>query len=172
MLSMWPLGVPAEAALWPRLRGVAGQIAGVPNQSSTREAGYREAYAKAFPGLPPGVATGLVVAPYYDAVEAVVESLQKTGGALGEGRAGLRAALASLRLETPAGPVRLDANRQAVAPVQLMQLDGSAPGAPSFHPIRTIPAVDETLGGLLDRSDSPGPGNTGCRRAAPPPWAR
>ena len=70
---------------------------------------------------------------------------------LGADRGALRTALASLRLETPTGPVHLDGNRQAVVPATLVRLTGTKPGPASFEPVRRISAVDETLGGLLRR---------------------
>jgi branched-chain amino acid transport system substrate-binding protein len=175
LLSVWlypPYQLPEYASLWPRLRGVVGRIAGAPDPSSGGDVAYRKAFAAAFPGLPASVAGNLLVLPYYNAVEAVLQSFAQTGGETGKDRARLRSALASLRLATPEGPVRLDRNRQAIAPATLVRFDGTKPGLPSFHPVRRIHAVDETLGGLLKASVSPSPAKTECRRAAPPPWAR
>jgi branched-chain amino acid transport system substrate-binding protein len=175
LLSVWlypPAGLPGYASLWPRLRGVVARISGVPDPSSARDVAYRRAFATAFPGLPASVAANLLVLPYYNAVEAVVQSLAQTHGETGADRAGLRAALGSLRLATPGGPIRLDRNRQAIATATLVRFDGTAPGRASFHSVRRIPGVDETLGGLLAASDSPSPARNDCHRAAPPPWAR
>ncbi len=162
----------AYAGLWPQLRGVVGHLAGLPGQASPSDAAYRKAFAKAFPGLPPQVAGNFSVLPYYTAVDALVQSLEKTNGEAGEDRAQLRAALASLRLATPEGTVRLDHNRQAIVPATLDQFDGTATGSASFHPVRRIAAVDETLGGLLAPDVAPSFASPGCRRATPPPWAR
>ena len=175
LLNLWPYApdeLPAYSALWPHLRGVVAHLAGVPDPSLPSNAAYRTAFAKAFPGLPPQVAGNSPVLPYYTAVDALVQSLEKTNGEVGAGRARLRAALATLRLATPAGTVGLDRNRQAIAQSRLVQLDERAPGSPSFHTLRRIPAVDETLGGLLAPSAAPSPATSACRRAAPPPWAR
>jgi branched-chain amino acid transport system substrate-binding protein len=167
-----PDELPAYAGLWQRLRGVVGHVAGVPDRASRTDAAYRKAFAQAFPGLPPLVAGNFSVLPYYTAVDALVHALETTNGEVGADRARVRAALASLRLATPDGPVRLDRNRQAIGPATLVQIDGSVSGMPSFHTVRQIPAVDETLGGLLGPSAAPGPATSTCRRAAPPPWAR
>lgn len=175
LLSVWlytPAELPGYATLWPRLRGVVARISGVPDPSSAGDAAYRKAFAAAFPGLPSSVAGNLLVLPYYNAVEALVQALVQTHGDPGADRARLRSALASLRLATPAGPIRLDRNRQAIATATLVRFDGTKPGLPSFHAVRRIPAVDETLGGLLAASDSPSPAKSECRRATPPPWAR
>jgi branched-chain amino acid transport system substrate-binding protein len=151
---------------------VVARLSGVPDLSSSRDAAYRKAFAQAFPSLPPGVASNRDVQPYSTAVEALLQSLEKTRGQLGEGRARLRAALRSLQLDTPSGHVRLDRNRQAIVPVTLGRIEGSVQGAPSLRPVLSIPEVDQTLGGLLAPSVSPSPARTDCKRAAPPPWAR
>jgi branched-chain amino acid transport system substrate-binding protein len=175
LLGLWvypPLETADYAALWPDLHGVVARLRGVPDTTSARDAAYRKAFAQAFPSLPPGVASNLLVQPYYDAVEALLQSLEKTGGELGPGRAKLRAALAGLRLDSPTGTMHLDRNRQAVLPVTLGRIEGSAHGAPSLRPVRSIGEVDETLGGLLGPSVSPGPSAAGCKAGAPPRWAQ
>jgi branched-chain amino acid transport system substrate-binding protein len=175
LLGLWlypPLETADYAALWPDLRGVVARLRGVPDLTSARNTAYRKAFAQAFPSLPPGVASNLLVQPYYDAVEALLQSLEKTGGQLGAGRAKLRAALAALRLDTPSGTMRLDRNRQAVVRVTLGRIEGTVQGAPSIRPVRSIGEVDQTLGGLLAPSVSPGPVQTGCKPGAPPSWAQ
>jgi hypothetical protein len=148
------------------------RLSGVPDPSRPANTAYREAFARAFPGLPAGIASNLVVLPYYTAVEALLQALETTGGEPGTDRGRLRAALASLRLETPTGRVHVDGNRQAVVPATLVRLTGKNPGPPSFEPVLRIPAVDETLGGLFTARSSPAPRSSECSRATPPPWAR
>jgi branched-chain amino acid transport system substrate-binding protein len=175
LLGLWvypPDDEPAYAKLWPDLRGVVARLSGIPDPSRPANTAYREAFARAFPGLPAGLASNLVVLPYYTAVEALLQALESTGGEPGADRGRLRAALASLRLETPTGPVHLDKNRQAVVPATLVRLTGTKPGPASFEPVLRIPAVDETLGGLFTANSSPTPRSTECSRATPPPWAR
>lgn len=174
LLGLWvfpPFQERAYAALWPELHGVVARLAGVPDPARAENTAYRKAFASAFPGLPGGLASNPIVLPYYTAVEAVLQALESTGGDPGAERGRLRAALASLRLETPTGPVHLDANRQAVVPATLVRLTGTKPGAPSFQPVLRIPAVDQTVGGLFSPGSSP-TRSADCRRATPPPWAR
>ena len=175
LLGLWlfpPFDTADFASLWPHLRGVVARLSGVPDLSSSRDAAYRKAFARAFPSLPPGVASNRDVQPYSTAVEALLQSLEKTRGRLGEGRARLRAALRSLQLDTPSGHVRLDRNRQAIVPVTLGRIEGSVQGAPSLRPVLSIPEVDQTLGGLLAPSVAPSPAQTDCKRASLPPWAK
>src|SRR3954452_10900438 len=160
------------AALWPELRGVVARLSGVPDPSRPADTAYRKAFARAFPGLPAGLSSNPLVVPYYTAATALLAALESAHGDVGTDRSRLRTALASLRLETPTGPVHLDANRQAVTPATLVRLIGTKAGPASFEPVLRIPAVDETLGGLFTASSSPTARSNECARATPPPWAR
>jgi branched-chain amino acid transport system substrate-binding protein len=160
------------ATLWPELHGVVARLSGVPDPARAEDVAYRKAFASAFPGLPAGLASNPLVLPYYTATEALLQALESTDGELGADRRRLRTALASLRLETPTGPVHLDANRQAVVPVTVVRLTSTKPGPASFEPVLRIPAVDETLGGLLSASSAPTARSSECSRAPAPPWAR
>ena len=176
LLGLWmfpPLDTAPFASLWPDLRGVVARLSGVPNLSSPSDAAYRSAFAQAFPGLPPSVASNLDARPYSIAVEALLQSLEKTRGQIDEGRAGLRAALGSVKVDTPWGRMRLDRNRQAVVPVTLERIVGTTKGGgPSLRPVTRLGEVDQTLGGLFGPSDSPSPAQTDCNRATPPRWAK
>jgi ABC-type branched-subunit amino acid transport system substrate-binding protein len=176
LLGIWmfpPLDTAPFAALWPDLRGVVARLSGVPDLSSSSDAAYRKAFAQAFPGLPPSVASNLDAQPYSIAVEALLQSLEKTDGQVGEGRARLRAALDMARIDTPWGRMHLDRNRQAVVPVTLERIMGTTKGgSPSLRPVASIGEVDQTIGGLFGPSDSPSPAQTDCKRATPPPWAK
>jgi branched-chain amino acid transport system substrate-binding protein len=175
LLGLWiypPFQAEEFAGLWPRLRGVVARVQGVPDLSSARNTAYRRAFATAFPGLPASVASSLIVQSYYDAVDALLQALEKTRGDPGAKRGRLRAALDSLRLDSSSGPVRLDRNRQAVVPVTLGRIEGTTRGAPSLRPVARLGEVDQTLGGLLAPSFSPGRAVADCASAAPPAWAR
>jgi branched-chain amino acid transport system substrate-binding protein len=125
-------------------------------------------FARRFPGLPALTSPAefpLGIASY-DAMEATLEALE-----FGRGRQ-LRAALASLELQTPTGPIRLDKRRQAVAPNYLTRIDRRAGGRPVARVVRTVSGVEETFNGYFTPSTAP-PSHTSpeCRRAAPPRWA-
>jgi ABC-type branched-subunit amino acid transport system substrate-binding protein len=176
LLGLWmfpPLDTAPFAALWPDLRGVVARLDGVPDPSSASDVAYRKAFAQAFPGLPPSVASNLDARPYSTAVDALLQSLQKTHGQVGDGRARLRAALDSARSDTLWGRVHLDRNRQAVVPVTLERIMGTTTGgAPSLRPVTRLGEVDQTVGGLFSPGDSPSPAHAECKRATPPPWAK
>jgi branched-chain amino acid transport system substrate-binding protein len=131
---------------------------------------YVAAFAKAFPTLPAALALDPLAPPYRDGVEAALEALEHSDGSSG---AAFRTALSKLELESPFGTVRLDANRQAVAPNYLDQVVVNAQGKPSIKTLRVIPDVEQTFGGYFTQGGPP-PNRTSpaCRRATPPPWAR
>jgi branched-chain amino acid transport system substrate-binding protein len=104
---------------------------------------------------------------YYTATEALAQ-------ALGRSRAGgeaLRAALAGAAVDGPAGPIRLDRNRQAIVSTYLVRFD---PGSRSLLPtMQVVPNVEQSFGGYFDaRTPPPSLAQPGCHRATPPAWAR
>ena len=106
---------------------------------------------------------------FRDAVEAVLRGIERSDG---DARR-LPAALAQLRTDLLGGPVRLDGARQAVVTSQLVRIGIGRGGEPSLTPVRSIPDVDQSLGGLLDPAASPSERPAPCRRGqARPPWAR
>jgi DNA-binding beta-propeller fold protein YncE/ABC-type branched-subunit amino acid transport system substrate-binding protein len=108
--------------------------------------------------------------PYYNAMSAALEALDHVHGDLLGGERRFMAALARVRLQSPVGPIRLDATHRAIAPSYVWQLQGPHLVA---RIIRTIPNVDPTFGGYFRPTD-PAPGETtpACKRRTPPPWAR
>jgi branched-chain amino acid transport system substrate-binding protein len=148
------------------LRGVVGSSHADPD----RMRAFVRRHVRRFPGQGAAVAAGEAVTGYRNAVEALLQALERAGGDPSR----LRAALSRARLHLLAGTVRLDAHRQAVAPTTLVRI-GAPPtrgGAPVLHRVRTIAAVDQSLGGLLADGLRPADRPSGCRRGAtPPPWS-
>ncbi len=129
---------------------------------------YRAAAAEYFPGVTTTDAMQPFVVQNHDAVEAVMTALERTGGSVGTGGADLRQALGSLHVELVSGSVRLDANRAAVVSTSLVRLADIG----SATVIRTIPDVDQTLGGTLPASYEPSFGEQPCVAGAVATWAR
>ena len=129
---------------------------------------YVAAFAKAFPSFPAAAALNVLAVPYRDGVSAALEALERTDGATGMR---LLSALSHVVLDSPAGRVRLDANRQAVGP-NYLQAVTAGPGRP-IATMRVVPRVEQTFGGYFRPGDPP-PGRTSpaCRRHAPPAWSR
>jgi branched-chain amino acid transport system substrate-binding protein len=133
---------------------------------------FRDALEDAYPELAGSVATQDPTLSSYAAVEAVASALEATGGELGDGQSELRRALSSLELELPYGPVRLDANRQAVTRNSLERLQRGANGRAEARLLSHVDGVEQGFGGLFN-ADTPAPSWTepACERGAPPPWA-
>jgi hypothetical protein len=83
----------------------------------------------------------------------------------------LQAALAHLHADLLGGPVRLDRTRQGVVTSRVVRISQS--GEPTLTPVRSIPDVDQSIGGLIAPSASPSDRPAPCSRGhAPPPWAQ
>jgi branched-chain amino acid transport system substrate-binding protein len=140
-------------ALWLRLR---------------REFGQRFPGVLAPRSVPAEYPLGLA---YRNASEAVLEALERVGGDLSAGQRRFRMSLSRLRLETPTGVIRLDTNRQAVAPAYLTEVKVDGNGEPVLRTLRLVPNVEQTFNGYFRASTPPPSANSpACRRAKPPPW--
>jgi ABC-type branched-subunit amino acid transport system substrate-binding protein len=150
------------------LKANAGALDGVVAGSyldPVRRREYLRAFSRAFPGVKDSVADAWAVRGFRDGVEVVLRGIERSGG---DARR-LPAALAQLRTELLGGPVQLDGARQAVVTSRLVRIGRAG----TLTNVRSIPDVDQSLGGLLDPSASPSDRPTACRRGkAPPPWAR
>jgi branched-chain amino acid transport system substrate-binding protein len=131
--------------------------------------GYMETFDRAFPAIPAAFSLSPLAVPYRNGVEAVLIALERTQGETGEP---LMEALARLKLDTPAGRIRLDTDGQAVAPNFLTRV-ATTRGAPPFTTLQVIPDVEQTFRGYFKPSDPP-PSRTSpaCKKGKPPPWAR
>jgi branched-chain amino acid transport system substrate-binding protein len=156
----------------PRLQGtVAGGW--FPIEPTARSSAYVAEFARAFPALPPETALNPLAIPYRDGVEAALRALEHVGGDTGDDGEGLRQALTRLTLDSPAGRIRLDENRQAIAPVYLSRVDVTKSDGPRISTLRVLRDVEQTYGGYFEAGDPP-PSKTApaCKKGNPPPWAR
>jgi branched-chain amino acid transport system substrate-binding protein len=157
-------GVVADPGVVPAAKGVV--VGGIPAIQWTRpERAYARAFARAFPGIPAQAALNGTSLAYEVGVEAALEALALSHGASGRP---FQDALAALRLDTPAGRVRLDRDRQAIGPSYVSRV---TPGG--IRTVRVVPDVEQTFGGYFSPSDPP-PSETSprCVKRTPPPWAR
>ena len=157
----------------PALTGVVGASYSAPESSSPTMRAYLRDFAKAYPGTPPGESRDAVVMAYRNGVEAVLEAFEHAHGDLSDGRRRLRTQLARLDTTLLGVPVRMDGDRQAVVSANLVRLGPvSASGVPELFAVQSVPAVGQSIGGLIPASYQPKAGGEPCRRASPPPWAR
>src|SRR3984893_13824624 len=107
------------------------------------------AYKAAFPdGFP---SPSLFAHGYYISANAVLLALGKINGALSDNGAKLRATLASLTFDTPTGPVKLDANRQAIASIFVTEVAEGADGNLCNKVVEVKEVVNQTLGQPVDQ---------------------
>jgi branched-chain amino acid transport system substrate-binding protein len=105
---------------------------------------FVDAYKKKFPdGLP---SPGLFAHGYYIGTKAVLLALDQVKGDLSGNHAKFRAALASLKFETPTGMVSLDQNRQAIADIFLTEVAARPDGGLYNKVVKVIPQVDQAMG--------------------------
>lgn len=134
----------------------------------------RREFGRLFPGLVPGKSVPAeypLALAYRNATEAVVEALERVDGDLARDQGRFRTALGRLRLETPAGVIRLDANRQAVATAYLTRVAVDGKGKPALRTLRVVPDVEQRFNGYFTRSTPPPSTEApACRQAQPPLW--
>jgi branched-chain amino acid transport system substrate-binding protein len=161
-----------EDSIGPRLAGVVfgnGQASySVVPMPTGRLRDFTTRYAKAFPAL---AETASFVFPsfYRNSMEAVLQALDAVHGDLSDGERRFQAALAKVQLDAPNGHIRLDRNRQAIAPSYLSRILPGKKGALHAKTFETVPPVDQTFGGYFSGSD-PLPGRTApaCKRRSNP----
>jgi len=136
---------------------------------------YIEAFRRALPQVADAADASfhLFDVYYHNGMEAVVQALEETDADLSDGQRAFRAALARVRLAAPNGPIRLDANRQAIGSTYMFRVTGNDGGKLSFALHRTVENVDASFGGhfapggpLPDRTQPP------CTRGKVPAWAK
>ncbi len=136
---------------------------------------YIEDYRRALPQLADGRGRELppVRLYYHNGMEAVMQALEETDADLSDGQQAFRAALARVKLAAPNGPIRLDANRQAIGSTYMFRVTKNKAGKLSFGLLRTVENVDASFGGHLARG-GPIPDRTQppCTRGNVPAWAK
>jgi branched-chain amino acid transport system substrate-binding protein len=133
---------------------------------------YVRSYEQAFPSVPRSFAQGVLVVPYYVAAEALARALEQADGDIDDGGDRLRAELAKVSFNGPAGPVHLDRHRQAVVTVHLRRISGRGAEL-GTEPFRLVRNVEQTFGGSFSPSTPPPSpqGSPRCEHGSPPAWA-
>ncbi|MFN0153963.1 MAG: ABC transporter substrate-binding protein [Gaiella sp.] len=159
----------ADKVVAPKLVGAyVGGFGNMPGVNWKPANAYRAYMKKLYPKLPPD--DGFVY-NYYMAAWALVQGLQKSGGAVG---AKLQASMPRSIKGAPfqisnGGVLKLDARRQAVQDQYQLQLVKNADGSVGPQVVAYVPVVDQSFGGVFKPS-SPPPGRTqpACKRLKTP----
>jgi branched-chain amino acid transport system substrate-binding protein len=156
-------------SLAPLLTGVVVSSPGEFQTTSPGWAAFRRRYVARFHDLDPltNPADTPILVNYYTATEALAQALARSHS----GGAALRRALAATGVDSPTGPVRLDANHQAIVSTYLVRFD---PRSRVLLPtVGVVRGVEQSFGGYFtSRTPVPSLTQPGCHRAPPPSWAR
>ena len=161
--------MPRRSARSQSLTGVTGASLTPPLQATASSRRYENAYVRAFGRGHPEAAHAALTVTYRNAVEAVLEALERGHGATERAQR----ELARLRTVLVGVPVNVDRNGQSVVSSTLVRIGRPAVGGErTLTLLRQIPDVDESIGGLLAPGLRPASADVPCRRTPPPPWAR
>jgi branched-chain amino acid transport system substrate-binding protein len=124
---------------------------------------YNAQVGKVFKTIPPfgaaaPQASSTFVFGFYVNTWGLLQGLKAVGGDISGGQKKLQAAISKVKLQTPYGPIHLDANRQGVVPIYYAQLINKA-GKLAVKTVGYIPQVDQTFGGTFSPT-TPAPGRT------------
>jgi branched-chain amino acid transport system substrate-binding protein len=101
---------------------------------------YKQEYPKGFPS------PSLFCYGYYCATLAALEGLKQVNGDLSNQQKAFREALSKMVLQAPAGSIKLDENRQAIADNFLTEVELGKDGNLYNKVVKVIPNVNQTLG--------------------------
>ena len=154
----------------PSLAGVTGSSFLPAADRSAPLRAYLRAMRRTFPQVPTDTSRSDLVLGYRTAVESLVRAIERAHGDPGR----LPASLAAITTDLPGGAKRLDANHSAVVASDIVRIGRPRrdDALPPLTQVASVPAVDQSIGGLLRPTRSPGTDGADCRPAAPPPWAR
>jgi branched-chain amino acid transport system substrate-binding protein len=148
----------ADKVVAPKVAGAYvggfGTAAGLKTKAANA---YRAIMKKYYPKLP---ADDGFVYNYYNAAWALVQALNKDGGAIGSKlQAAMPRSIKAAFQVSNGGVLHLDSNRQGIQDQYPLQLVKGKDGAVAANVVGFVPLVDQSFHGLFKRS-SPPPGRT------------
>ena len=136
-----------------------------PSAAGSKKAAYLADFARHFTRFRDQAGSGFDV-PYHDAMAATAGALEVVHGDLSGGGRRFMSALADVRLDSPAGSIRLDTSRQAISQAYQAGVFDNA------HYGRSD-GVEHTFGGYFTPQDpAPSKATPACSKRTPPAWAR
>jgi branched-chain amino acid transport system substrate-binding protein len=131
---------------------------------------YVREYSKAFPEYA-ALAPSVFPITHTNAMESVLRALEAVDGDLSDEQEAFQSALARTELDAPNGHIRLDEDRQAVAPNYLQRVAKTKQGL-TMRTHETLEDVEQTFNGYFGSSTPLGRDTIECRKGDPPAWAR
>jgi branched-chain amino acid transport system substrate-binding protein len=144
-----------RTSLADALRGVSGTVRLPPAEKGSTLSARQAEYAQTFPTMPPA---GELVLDMDDAIEAILQGVERADGDPGPGNRRLRHALGGLDVRLASGRVRMSEGRQATVETPLVRLGKEG----SLDVLGVTRSVDATLGGTLPRSVAPTQASAAC----------
>ena len=154
-----------HATVGPRLDGVVGTHVASFDPSVARAPRLPAALARRVPRAARRLRRPFGGHRLLQRVETVLTALGRVRSA--DVTRGIDGGASALRLALPGGRVSLDRNRQAVRDGYLSRIVDQG-GKLSLEPVRVVPHVEQSFGGLLSKAPPPGPGSQPCKRANAP----
>ncbi len=155
-------GTPGEfQQLGTRVAGAYVGGAGTAGDLATPAAkAYNAEVGKTFKSIPPfgasaPQASSTFTYGYYINTWGLLEGLKAVKGDISGGQKKLQAAIGKVKLNSPYGPLSLDANRQAILNVFYQQLYTDASGKLAVKTVGEVPGVTQTFGGTFSTKTPP-----------------
>jgi branched-chain amino acid transport system substrate-binding protein len=129
---------------------------------------FVKAYQDAWPPEKRFTGPSLCATNYYDETSAMLLALDKVNGDLSDGHKKFREALATLVLDAPNGPMKLDENRQAIGTSFVTEVVKDKNGDLVSKVVQVVPDVDQRLGfskGAFDKIGLPGREVPVCKKS-------
>ncbi len=133
------------AARGPFRKLMVGTPAAGPIASALEDPAWTR-FVAAFKARYPKEEPGIIAHAYYVNALGLFAGLEAVQGDLSDGQKRLQAALASIRIDTPTGPVSLDGNRQAIADSFVTEVMQRPDGTLGTRIVARATAVPQTLG--------------------------
>jgi hypothetical protein len=95
-------------------------------------------------------------------MSAIIQGLKQVNGDLSGNQSKFQQALSGLTLASPNGPLKLDANRNAIITNYIVQIATQSDGSLGFKVIKSVPDVNQTFNGFFGPTSAPSRDSPSC----------
>jgi branched-chain amino acid transport system substrate-binding protein len=154
---------PTSFTVGKPLNGLAGGSPVPLGSTDSAWTSYVSGLEAVYPADPKGSLAGsLFTGLYYDGMTAIIQGLKQVNGDLSGNQSKFQQALSALALVSPNGPLKLDANRNAIITNYIVQIVSQSDGSLGFKVIKSVPGVDQTFHGFFGPTSSPSRDSPSC----------
>jgi branched-chain amino acid transport system substrate-binding protein len=152
---------PTSFTVGKPLDGLAGGSPVPLGSTDSAWTSYVNGVESVYPANPKGSLAGsLFTGLYYDGMSAIIQGLKQVNGDLSGNQSKFQQALSGLTLASPNGPLKLDANRNAIITNYIVQIVGD--GSLGFKVIKSVPNVNQTFNGFFGPTSAPSRDSPSC----------